>query len=190
MGGHGRRPYPATVRPGRSAPGERDDLLGLKLGRLIHVLIRELLVSGVRELDAEALFGFVGRHELVLREPASDRQSLKQHVVTACASYFRFFVPPGSWRLVGVEVSGPGCRFDVVWETDNGEIVVDEVKAGRLQTRPEREAVEEQLARELAAGTKKWGTRFSGIRLLWLGAPLHSVLVQPDGTRTPIYEGE
>jgi hypothetical protein len=182
-------PHAAGTQPRPSTSDERTDPSGAKLGVLIHSIVQELLVSGVRMLDPATFFSFIAQHPLVLKVPQSQRQSLKQRLTTAVASYFRFFVPLDGWRLVGVEVRAPGCVFDVVWETDNGEIVVDEIKAGRLQTRPEREAVESQIARELAGGTRKWDERFCGIRLLWLGAPLHSVLVQPNGKRTAIYEG-
>jgi len=149
-----------------------------------------LLLAGTRSLEPEAIFSFVARHPQVLVEPQGSRHSLKQRLITSVATYFRFFLPEESWSVAGCELRCGACRFDVVWNAPTGEIMVDEIKASRLQTRPERLAVEEQLERELAAGFGEWGSRFAGIRLIWLGAPLHSVLVHPNGARTSIFEAD
>jgi hypothetical protein len=145
-------------------------------------------MAGVRVLSQEQLFAAVAAHRLVLAEPAVDRHSFKQRVITGVASYFRFFLPSAGWTLLGTEVTADGCRFDVVWETPEKQVIIDEIKAWRVETRLDREAVEEQLPPALAAAQGTWGSRFVGIRVLWIGAPLHSVLVRPDGAREQLWE--
>jgi hypothetical protein len=181
-------PPRGTKRP--SAIERLERVGGALLGQAIHAVVSDLLTAGVRELDQDQLFAAVASHHLILAQPVSERHFFKQRVITGVASYFRFFLPPPSWKLLGCEVPEGVCSFDLVWETPEREIFVDEIKAGRLATRIEREAVEGQLARELAAANCKWLSRFAGIRLLWIGAPLHAVLVRPDGVREGIWEVE
>jgi hypothetical protein len=181
-------PRPRTNRP--SAIERLERVSGPLLGRAIHAVLTELLSAGVRSIDAEQLFSIVAAHPIVRAEAVADRHAFKQRVITGVASYFRFFLPDPAWTLLGCELRAGRCPFDLVWKTPEGRIVIDEIKAGRLQTKPEREAVEGQLARQLTAAQHKWHSHFSGIRLLWIGAPLHSVFVRPDGVRVPIWEVE
>lgn len=158
---------------------------GRQMGQKAHVLIGELVEAGTTRADGAAIIEYVARHPLLTDRHVSHRQAARQRLSAAVACYFRFFFDE-EWTLYGREVRVGRSRLDLVWETPRAEIVADEIKAGRLQGRAEREAVTGQAAKALKAGTKEWGTRFAGIRVLFLGAPRHSYLLRPDNEREPL----
>jgi hypothetical protein len=163
---------------------------GRRAGQLAHLIIGELVQDGHRQPDARALMTAVARHS-VTRNVSVYRQAATQQLLTTSSLYFRLFVPTSQWTLLGAEVRAKSTRFDLVWtsETDKA-VLVDEIKTGRAATSRDRAAVEEQLARQLAAGGDAYGDSFLGVRVLWLAAPRASFLARPSGQRIDVLGGE
>jgi len=109
-----------------------------------------------------------------------------QQLIVTAAIYFRLFAPQESWRLAGRELACQGCRFDLVFQSQDAEVFTEEIKTGRLDYRLERQSLDEQVARELAAGKKEWDERFLGVRTVVLGAPRKSLFFDPKGHTSPV----
>jgi hypothetical protein len=155
-------------------------------GRRAHLAIGHLLAAGNRVPSSLQVIALARD---VVCEPGLavvHRQAAIQRLATATASYFRLFALDETWAYLGSEIAAEECRFDFVFESGDGSIVADELKSGRAADRGARRLFDEQVARQLEAGTATWGDRFRGVRVLILAAPRASFLAQPDGKREPL----
>ncbi len=155
---------------------------GRKMGQAAHQVIAEVLEAGRRKADFKELQAVVSRH------PSSAgaivyRQSARQRLVSAAQAYFKFCLPPDSWTFVGAEVSGPSCRFDLVWLDPEGSYWADELKTGRTADRTGRVALAEQVERERVGGLAMYGEGFGGIRVCIVVAPKKSHCILADGSK-------
>lgn len=184
-----------TVRSGSRrtptpvAPKKRSNLwrsenetqpIGVSVGRLAHVLIGHLLTDGDRAPSLRSMMSAVNTLELDAI-PSVHPYALKQQLLASAALYFRLFVPGPEWALIAREYRSGNCRFDLVFRHTAGDVVVDEVKSGRLETALERQTVEEQATRELAAAVAEWADDFKGVRVLSLGSPRMSRFYAASG---------
>jgi hypothetical protein len=158
-------------------------------GRRVHQAIGRLLDAGVR---APASIDVIALARDIVCEPGLAvvrRQAAIQRLATTTASYFRFFALDETWTYLGSELTAKDCRFDFVFEGADGTIVVDELKSGGAADRGARRLFDEQIDRQVDAGTAKWCERFLGVRVLLLAAPRASFLARPDGERETLEWG-
>lgn len=108
-------------------------------------------------------------------------------VATYCATYRR----SAGWRLIGVEeATDSGGRVDLFFEhTDSKQVEADELKSS-----PARSALSvrewTQLRRYVVDLRQRYGERFSGVRVVHLGAPTGVRLVRDLADLGPRPEGE
>jgi hypothetical protein len=136
---------------GGPAPGGDD------LGRLTHEAIY-LYVGHARRLcdgHTEAITRALG--DANTRSPA-----LRARITAMVCAYAWRFDPRPRAVLLGCELRTPSARFDLVWQSGD-RIWADELKTS---LRPDAVALRAQLRRELAAGKRRWGDRFRGVRLV------------------------
>lgn len=175
------RPKAAQVSR-RSGGPQAEPVDGCEFASAARVAIGELLAAGVRAPTAEQILRFAGRHRLP-RGYRGYRLPMRLRLTAGIAVFFRFFVLDDRWLFVGANVAVRRRRFDLVFESSDGEVLADEVEADRIETADHRKAADERLRLDLAAGTATYGGRFVGVRQLWLGAPAASSWVRPDGSR-------
>lgn len=159
-----------TQAPGSAGLTDNfDTLAGQCIHRAIGVLAAQRplpkgqhsrLIAILRAADA----GCAGH----LNNTARGR-ALRQAVATGVGVYASRFMLDEAWALVGAELWRPGCRIDLVFQHRDGTLIFDEIKRG--MSRNGHVAVRAQVARYQAAGVEHWGTRFAGVRLLWLASP-------------------
>jgi hypothetical protein len=159
---------------------------GRRAGERVHIAVARLLERGVRQPTALEVLTLA--RDIVV-EPGlavTYRQSAIQRLSTATASYFRMFAPDETWTYFGSEVKAARCRYDLVFEHEDGQVIADELKAGRVGDRVELKLADAQIARQLIAGRAKWGEAFTGIRAIFLAAPRASFLARAEGDREPL----
>jgi hypothetical protein len=159
---------------------------GRKAGERVHLTVARLLERGIRQPTPIEVIALARDSVAEPGMPVTYRQAAIQRLATATASYFRLFSLDKTWSYLGSEIKAARCRYDLVFESVNGEIVVDELKEGRVADRVDLKLADVQVARQLAAGAAKWGKDFVGIRAIFLGAPRSSYLAWPGGQREPL----
>ena len=127
---------------------------GRRVGQYVHCVIADLVQAGERSPSPEVILCAVGRHRLTGRS-VQYRQAALRQLLAATSLYFGLFGPREDWALIGTEVPALRTRFDLVWGTSTG-VLADEIKIGRLGTIADREALDQQLERQLAAGTARY----------------------------------
>lgn len=197
---NGTRPALA-VRAGRPSPrADEDPLLDectaplglLEQGTVAHEVIQTLCRRGPVDLDLRTdIIRTIRRHPTVASLPLTHVQMVKRRVVKPVRAYFAECRLPNDWLLEGVEFEAGEARFDLVWRLrGGGAVLVDELKSGRGTLTAQIEAADEQVGRELRAGTTLWGNAFLGVRLLWLGDPARSEWFHPTSGRRPLCDVE
>jgi hypothetical protein len=157
------------------------------LGMAAHDVIGCLASDGAATVDFERITSVVRAHAAT-QLPGVHRQAARQWLMSTACLYFRLFGLPAEWNLLGTELRGPSCVFDLVWRNEStGRVLVDELKTGKAADLIGGEQLDTQLDRQRADGVALYGERFEGIRLLILAAPRRSFLVAPDGARSPLY---
>lgn len=147
---------------------------GLEMGRAAHRVIGRMLKAGVCEPSPEQILSFAAQEPL-LHERHVYRLAARQRLIAATAIYWRFFLPPlASWTLIDYAVRLPDCDLDLVFRHQGGAVRSDELKTGGAPSLAEREVLEERLELQLAGCREKYGTKFEGVRVLFLGAPRRS----------------
>jgi hypothetical protein len=169
-------------------PGTPHD--GRKMGQGAHRVIAALLAAGERRPSAVEILEAVAGDSALEQPNVVYRLAARQVLAAATAIYFRFFVPADEWRFVGSEVSAPGAVFDLLFENPAGELRADELKAARMPGLIDRQRLDEQVAAEVTGGVRVFGVRFAGVRVLILGAPSRSFMVDQDGAHAPIEMGQ
>lgn len=159
---------------------------GRRIGQLAHVIIGELLSAGLRRPSPREIWSVVAGHSVF--ERCRYRQAARQQLIAAASVYFRLFEPGDDWSVEQLELLSDRTRFDVVWRSGDSWRV-DEIKSGRVGTVLERNQLDDQLKRQLAAGVQRWEESFSGVRVVILGAPSSSFVATPDGERVPVSWG-
>ncbi|HEY3334665.1 MAG TPA: hypothetical protein VGK16_05445 [Candidatus Limnocylindrales bacterium] len=163
-------------------PDEKLDL-GTRVNRLCALVARE-----GQELDEAKIADLTWAAATAdLQDRPTDNRNrgraTRLMVAAFAASYGRYMLPTRDWRLVGVEeVLGPGARVDQHWvRVADGAHLYDEIKTalrpGNLGPGPTRD----QLDRYVEAGVGRWGSKFIGVRLLYVAAPRRSRLFRPGG---------
>jgi hypothetical protein len=184
--GDGQQRFDERTASRHLIPGAID---GRTMGREVHRLIADLVSAGIRRPTPRQLRAHVAGHPLVSDARIVYRQAAKQRLLVATALYFRFFVPPTAWRLLGTEVTLGNSRLDLVWR--NGEeVIADEIKSGRVVDRFERDQLEQQIDRALANAIDRYGDAFAGLRVLFLTAPTKSFVLRGDGNREQFVWGD
>jgi hypothetical protein len=146
--------------------------------RVIALAAAECHPLGATDLH-EVAWELTGR--VLAATPITQRtRSARLMIAGHAAVYLRYFIPPASWRFLGAELElGPGARADGAWESAEG-VLVDEVKLAATLARPGGEGpARRQAARYSALAAARWGDRFVGARLVFLGGPRYSLLVGP-----------
>jgi hypothetical protein len=183
-----------TARPGSMETSEMatttrsptaTEPIGATLGRLAHVVIGDLLEAGLRDPSSRSLMQAVNKQDLESVHSVHP-YAVGQQLVAIAAIYLRLFALDSSWQLVGRERTAGKQRFDLVFQNQAGDVLIDEIKTGRFEQRMEVKTLRTQIARQLEAGNREWGEAFQGIRAVILGAPRRSEFHKPDGTSTPI----
>lgn len=158
------------------------------LGRAAHEVIAGLCADGLRHADYESI-ACASRLHPATQQSTVRRQAAVGWLCSVSSLYFRLFVPPEGWDLVGAEVAGAGCRFDLVWRNRfDASVVADELKTGKNPDFIDGESLTDQVRRELAGGRGLWNKDFCAVRVLVLAAPRRSFIVGPDETRRPFYD--
>lgn len=185
MAGGGPRRKASSSRQ-RSEPVPHN---GIEMGKVAHRVIGRLLAAGVREPSPEEMLSFAA-HEPLLHERHVYRLAARQRLIAATAIYWRHFLPASPpWRFVDYAVPLDASDLDLVFEHADGGVRSDELQTGGAPALAEREELDQQLQRQLAGGRQKYGERYRGVRVLFLGAPRRSFVVSVDGSRAPLFEG-
>jgi hypothetical protein len=157
------------------------------LGTAAHEVIAGLASTGVKGPDFERVTTAVRAHP-ANQLPGIQRQAARQWLTSTAMLYFRLFALPPAWELLGVEVQGPHCCFDMVWQdASTGQVLVDELKTGKAGDLVGGHELDQQLDRELRGGNELYQHAFVGIRLLILATPRRSLFLAPDAGRSLLY---
>jgi hypothetical protein len=158
---------------------------GADVGTAAHRLVGHVATYG-RDLppaDRHSLLWTAAGDLFPDRSMARRGRSGRMSAVGRASAYAARFLPPRSWRLLGVEYDlDEAGVVDLAWSSETGVVLYDELKTGpgRL-TGPASEEDVAQAARYAASGADRHAA-FGGVRLLYLVAPRASLLVRPDGS--------
>jgi hypothetical protein len=167
-------------------PDRRIAPLACDYGAIVHGVIGELLAAGDLRPTPERIVEIVGRNRSILRV-SHYRMAAVQQAWAGAAIYFHYFLPDPSWSFAGAEVVDGRARFDLVWR--NGPLrLIDELKLGRVTSVTDKRSLDAQIARYREAGRDRWSEHFSGLRVILLGAPARSFVVERDGERRPLLD--
>lgn len=176
--------HPAIAVP--SSDGEGSDFASA-VGQSTHVLVAEL---AARRADSRGdLLDFVwARSASVVTDARLGRRTRAARIAAAAAAavYVDRFLPTSDWELLGSEFILGCARADLVWASALG-ILVDELKTADARTAGRASGrTHAQTDTYRTAATQLFGERFLGVRLIYLAAASHSVLVLPNGGRSPL----
>jgi hypothetical protein len=119
------------------------------------------------------------------------RRAARIAVAGHAGVYVERFLPASPWTYLGAELAlGDGLRADLAFEGPAG-VFLDEVKladARSVETRAD--STHRQVTAYAAQAAEMFGSRFLGVRLLYLAAPNRSLLVRRDGGRIPLAESQ
>lgn len=149
-----------------------------EVGRRVHRVIAEV-VTGSAPAGPDDVLAAVS--SMWLRDPlgGSVASSARLRTATSVCVYLARFRPE-RWELTGCEVRLDRSVADLVWRDPAASaVVVDEIKTGPAGAGDVR--VADQLRRLATAGRARWGETFVGVRLVPLGSPARSALVDEAG---------
>jgi hypothetical protein len=99
--------------------------------------------------------------------PKTRNTNTRQALLTACTSmaavYFRRYRMAGM-ELEAVEEAVGGVRLDLLWRSEGGRLVADEVKTGVFSW--PSTATRGQAIREVRAARERFGPDFDGVRVV------------------------
>lgn len=152
----------------------------LTVGDRAHRIVAEVLKTGRPQVRSEAAILLTRCGRQVFKEHPVDYRSRASFLdaVTAAGVYLQRFHPGAGWELTGTEIVVGQSRFDLVYGSTSGPIVIDELKLG--VGRAGESAVRAQIDRYVDAGRRLWGSNFIGVRLCAVHEPLQSRLYLPD----------
>lgn len=172
---HTDRELARELEEGPRVPDEPELRLDQEAGRATHALIGALCAAWGPAAHAADVWA-EARKMAAGRLPAVYRQSARQRVATAAATYFREFARPG-WRFEGAEVIVGDLALDLLW-SKSGHLEADEIKSGLAAPQDWRHAVRQQAAAQADAARAVYGSAFRGVRAVLLAAPRESFLVR------------
>lgn len=158
-----------------------------EVGRRVHRAIAKL-VTGPEPAGPDEVLAVVS--SMWHRDPigGSVASSARLRTSTSVSIYLARFRPGDAWELAGCEVRLGRAVADLVWrDPANGAVVVDEVKTGVVDVSDGR--VADQLRRLAVGGRARWRDDFVGVRLVPLGSPARSVLVDETGREIEVPAG-
>lgn len=161
---------------------ERDRVIGQRVHALIGGYLRAGLVPAPRQI-------WVAAAKVFAAAPLPQNHAARQRAACATAAYFSIFRPAG-WTFLGSEVDLGTGRVDLVWETPEGRVIIDEVKMAGSGDQVDDPATVAQVRRYCTAAAESFGERFAGVRLLPLAAPGRALWCTPDGGRVRLSEAE
>lgn len=149
----------------------------LEVGVRVGLVIAGLAAGNRRNLGYHLGEVLLEATNAVFTERPMRRQAKagRQRVAGLAAVYYRNFLPPAGWTLLGAELPLGSGRVDLAWELPDARVVVDELKAIGYSDRLLVAETRAQVERYLDAGCERWGERFAGVRLIALGAPYYSL---------------
>lgn len=102
----------------------------------------------------------------------------KQNIAGQVRTYFTQLLPPSDFRFVGSEMHLGHGRIDLLWQNDDGTLLIDEIKTGYgflLASTPNLQ----QAQRYLHDGLAAYGRALAGVRLLSTDIPHMSLFLAP-----------
>jgi hypothetical protein len=159
------------------------------MGREAHCVIASFLEEGNRAPSALQTFARVAEAPLAAW-PHVYGLAGRQFVAACVRLYFHFFVPSEAWTFLGAEMGSSAAPLDLVFIHHSGATRADELKTSRVPKLTDRRRLDRQLSAELSTGVETFGERFTGVRVLFIGAPSASFFANRDGHRTPLREME
>lgn len=153
-----------------------------RIGEGIERVCAALLRADQTDPSPEDILSFAARDPL-LSLPHVYRLAARQKLVTGITIYFQVLAPdPSVWRFAGNQVPLARKRADLLFEGENGDLLLDEIKAG-VVTGPRDPGLNQQIEDLLQAGRGIYGDRLQGVRAILLSAPFQSFLLTPTGER-------
>lgn len=163
-----------------------------EVGTRVGLVIAELASNSRRNLGYHLGEVVLEATNAVFVERPMHRQPKagRQRVAGLAAVYYRLFLPPVEWTLLGAEMALGDGRVDLAWQLPDQRVLVDELKAIGYGDRLLTSDTRAQVTRYLEAGTERWGEGFSGVRLIALAAPYHSIFLPNVRERADLAETE
>ena len=165
------------------------DNFAASVGTATHRVIAQMLeaASSASREELDDLLWELSAAAVQVPSLSRRRRAARIAVAGHAAVYFERFLPAPRWVCLGAEVDlGLGLRADLGFEGVGG-VFLDEIKLAdsRMALRSAA-STGLQVAAYAARGGVLFGSRFLGVRLLYLAAPNRSVLVHADGRRLPL----
>lgn len=111
---------------------------------------------------AELILAVAERH-LPLRRNTNSRQALLTAATSMAGIYFRRYRMADT-TLEAIEEPVADLRLDLVWRTDNGLLIADEIKTGVFSW--PSSSTRAQAIRQVRAGREHFGSSFRGVRVV------------------------
>jgi hypothetical protein len=178
---------PTPLYTGKPTQSHDDRSWDGKIGRHTHAVIGAV-ASTVQTATAERLRLLV--HEQVSREAVQrdlgrlDRA--RQRITGLVMQYMTVHLPPASVAFLGSEQRAGRGRVDIAWDSPTAGVFYDEIKTWRHVPEVPDEETSTQIHRYMDAGRARYGSRFSGVRLLPLGHLNACTWWSPDGLIEPL----
>jgi hypothetical protein len=176
-----RHPRKAVNQPHEKslAPSSEDLTLAQELGTAIHTLIALVASKHGGEAQAEQVWE-AARSLGSGRLAPVYRQSARQRVATAAATYFREFSRAG-WRFEGAERIVEGVALDLLWSRRTN-LEADELKSGLGAPAISLDAVHRQVEVQVTAAAAAFGPSFRGVRAVLLAGRPQSFFIATTTT--------
>lgn len=172
--------------PARSDSGNQESLslaVGDRTHRTIGLLLAQQPLPEGRIERVSLVMATV--QQVLAAHPVGHSRSRAANVEvgTLAACYVHRFLLDGQWQFKGAEVPLGSGRVDLLFRHAlTGQWLVDEIKTNR--TRAQETELRPQIDRYVAAGQRKWGDAFRGVRLCALSQPRSSRLFTPHSKRS------
>lgn len=152
-----------------------------EVGTLIHRAIADLARTSL-EPDGAAILRAADRSRVMFDKV--EARAHRQNIAGGVLSYFRHLLPPPGWQFAGHEVHLGLGRVDLVWNHDDGRVLVDEVKTARFLRRT---AITSQVRIYLDCARTTWPDRFIGLRLVSTADHRASLFFPPSGEAVSLH---
>lgn len=127
--------------------------------------------------DPHTIMTCTGKHTAHLGKKAVAE---RQNVAMAANTYFRYLPLPGEWTFIGAERYLGLGRIDLLWQHQDGRLVIDEIKTGAPR-QLRLSATQTQAGRYLSTAARLWTPRLAGLRLLSTTRVRDSLFFPSDG---------
>lgn len=153
----------------------RDQLLSQRA----HAITAGFCRAGIRPEPTQVV---VTAGRVFKLSPLPQNAGGRQAVIGAVGSYFSRFYR-AEWKFLGAEVNLGTGRVDLVWETPDDLVVIDELKLAAFADMVDDPKTVAQAERYVDAGVAWWGELFAGVRLLPLLSPARAMWYPAKGHR-------